>query len=71
MWQRGRDMSGFSPEQLQVELSLLALERQRLRAAGSARELLETNRLEIGRRQYELSRALIRRYLTPAIRRAA
>jgi hypothetical protein len=73
MWQRGKEQSRFSPEQLQLELSLLALERQRLREAGSARDLLETNRLEIGRCQYELSRALIRRHLAHAhtVKRAA
>ena len=70
MRRRGRERFSFSPEQLQLELSLLALERQRLREDGSAREPLETNRLEIGRCQYELSRALIRRHLTPAVRRA-
>ncbi len=63
--------SGLSPEQLQLELSRLAAERQRLREAGSARELLERNRLEIGRRQYELSNALIRRHLARPAERAA
>jgi hypothetical protein len=71
MRQRGDEGSGFSPEQLQVELSLLALARQRLREARSTCESLETNRLEIGRCQYELSRALIRRYLPRPIERAA
>jgi hypothetical protein len=71
MWRSGRGRSGFSPEQLELRLSLLVLERQRLREAGSARELLETNRLEIGRCQYELSRALIRRHLGQTVKRAA
>jgi hypothetical protein len=71
MWQRGGKSPGPSSEQLQFELSLLALERERLRDGGSTRELLETNRLEIGRCQYELSRALIRRHLASTVRRAA
>lgn len=70
MW-RGGERSVFSPEQLQLELSSLALERQQLREAGSNPDLLEMNRLEIGRRQYELSRALIRRHLGHAVKRAA
>jgi hypothetical protein len=71
MRQRGDDMSGFSPEQVQLKLSMLALERQRMRETGSPGELLETNRLEIGRRQYELSLALIQRHLGSAVERAA
>jgi hypothetical protein len=71
MRRRGTDRSGYSPEQLQVRLSLLAIERQRLRDAGSSRELLENNRLEIGRCQHELSSALIRRHLVRPTERAA
>ena len=71
MRQRGEDMSGFSPEQLQLELSLLALERQQMRETGSPGEVLETNRLEIGRRQYEFSVALIQRHLGHPVERAA
>jgi hypothetical protein len=71
MRRRVTDGSGSSPEQLQLKLSLLAIERQRLREAGISRELLEGNRLEIGRCQYELSNALIRRHLVrPAVRAA-
>lgn len=62
---------GSSPEQLQLKLSLLAIERQRLREAESSRVSLENNRLEIGRRQYELSNALIRRHLVRSSARAA
>ena len=61
MRQRGEDGSSFNPEQLQLRLSMLTLERQTMREAGSPGEALETNRLEIGRRQYELSAALIQR----------
>ena len=71
MWQRDSKRSGFSPEQLQLELSLLALERQRLREAESSCDVLESNRLEIGRCQYELSRALISRHLGCPVERAA
>ncbi|MGA9762692.1 MAG: hypothetical protein WBQ14_09735 [Gaiellaceae bacterium] len=71
MRQGGDSRSGFSPEQLQLELSLLALERQRMREAGSPGEALESNRLEIGRRQYELSLALIEQHLGQAVARAA
>ena len=71
MQRSGGDGFGLSPEQLRLELSLLAIERQRLRETGDSRELLENNRLEIGRCQYELSRALIRRYLGRQIPRAA
>ncbi|HEY4976041.1 MAG TPA: hypothetical protein VII05_01655 [Gaiellaceae bacterium] len=67
----GGDGFGLSPEQFRLELSLLAAERQRLRENGDSRELLENNRLEIGRCQYELSRALIRRHLGRQIPRAA
>ena len=71
MWRRGGERSVFSPEQLQLEISSLALERQRLREVGGGRELLEMNRLEIGRCQYKLSRALIGRHLGHAVKRAA
>jgi len=71
MRQLGEDGSRFNPEQLQLELSMLALERQRMREAGSPREVLEPNRLAIGRCQYELSLALIQRHLGQAVERAA
>jgi hypothetical protein len=60
-----------SPEELQLKLALLACERERLRTSGAAHESLESNRLEIGRNQYELSLALIRRHLTRPAERAA
>jgi hypothetical protein len=67
------NLEGFqsSPEQLQLRLALLACERERLRENSGARDLLERNRLEIGRCQYEFSHALIRRYLVQPVKRAA
>ena len=57
-------------ETLQCELSTLVARRQELRAQGGSHELLEQNRLEIALCQWELSYALIERYL-PQERRAA
>jgi DNA-binding response OmpR family regulator len=64
-------MSPAAPEQLQARLSALARERERLRMSGAAAEQLERNRLEIGRCQYELSYALVQRYLPQPVVRAA
>ena len=44
----------------------LVRERQELRAGGAQGEALEQNRLAIVHCQWELSRALIERYLPPA-----
>ncbi len=71
MRRRVTDGSGYSPEQLQLEVSLLVQKRQKLREVESSREILERNRLEIGRCQYELSLALIRRHLARPVERAA
>ena len=49
-------------EQLQDLIDRLALERQRLRAAGAPARQLEANRRELVRSQWALSRALIHRY---------
>ncbi len=65
------EASESSPEQLQLKLELLACERERLRENGGACDLLERNRLAIGRCQYQLSYALIRRYLVLPAKRAA
>jgi hypothetical protein len=67
----GFDGSQSSPEQLQLKLALLAREREQLREDGGSRDLLERNRLELGRCQYELSHSLIRRYLVQPVTRAA
>jgi hypothetical protein len=69
---RRRALNGdLSPEQVQRKLTMLALQREVLRESGSSRESMELNRLEIGRCQYELSHALIRRHLAPPRLQAA
>jgi hypothetical protein len=55
-----------SVEDLQNEIGVLTAERQRLRTTGSNETDLERNRLEIARLQWELSHALIGRYLRTA-----
>ena len=50
-------------EQLTERLRQLVSERQSLRDRGASTADLERNRLEIVRRQWELSHALIERYL--------
>ena len=57
-------------ETLQRDLSALVALRQDLRARGESNEVLEQNRLEIARCQWQLSYALIERHL-PAQSRAA
>jgi len=50
-------------EKLQHDLSALVALRQDIRARGESDEVLEQNRLEIARCQWQLSYALIERYL--------
>ncbi len=58
-------------ERLQEALSVLVAQRQTLHERHADRTELESNRLELARRQRELSQALIERYLRPAERNAA
>ena len=60
------DAPARSVEDLQAEIGVLTAERQRLRTTGSNETDLERNRLEIARLQWELSHALIGRYLRTA-----
>ncbi len=53
-------------ETLLERIGVLVAERQRLRRDGAAPDELEANRQDIARLQWELSRALIARYLPQA-----
>jgi hypothetical protein len=56
----------LDPETLTQLHTTLVDERQQLRRQGAHAEELERNRLAIVQCQWELSRALIKRYLPPA-----
>ncbi len=56
----------LSVEALQARIDELSRERQELRVAEAADAELERNRLEIVEAQWDLSHALVRRYL-PAV----
>ncbi len=67
---RERDAAAMV-EQLTESLRHLVAERQALRDRGASAAELERNRLEIVRRQWELSRALIESHLPEQLLRAA
>jgi hypothetical protein len=52
-------------EYLVAAINALVYERQELRACGAESATLEQNRLEIVRRQRELSEVLVQQYLPP------
>jgi hypothetical protein len=58
-----RGHSRRSVEELLGEIGALTSERQRLREDGVAGSRLERNRVKLARAQWELSHALIERYL--------
>ena len=53
------------------EIGELTSERQRLRDSGTTPSKLERNRIRLARKQWELSHALIQRYLPSDQSRAA
>ena len=54
-----------------LEIAELTADRQRLREQGAATAKLERNRVKLARKQWELSHALIARYLPGGDTRAA
>ena len=58
-------------EALTRNISTLTTERQALRASGAAETALERNRVKIANAQWELSYALIERYLPSSAEQAA
>jgi hypothetical protein len=58
-------------ESLSLRIQALCAERQSLRTSGAVDSVLEQNRIEIARAQWELSHALIERYLPKPAEQAA
>jgi hypothetical protein len=58
-----RGHSRRTVEALSVQISDLTVERQRLRDQGADAKKLERNRVKLAKAQWELSHALIERYL--------
>jgi hypothetical protein len=61
-----RAPSVSSVEELQARIDRLTVERQQLRAERVGGDVLEANRIELARMQWELSHALIARHLHAA-----
>jgi hypothetical protein len=55
-----------SVEDLLAQIGALTAERQKLRESGAHDERLERNRIKLARAQWELSHALIKRFLPDA-----
>ena len=68
---RFRRAAHHTVEALEERISHAVGERQVLRTSGASDAALERNRLKIARWQWELSHALIERYLAPASAQAA
>lgn len=66
-----RGQKRVSVEVLMQEITMLTSDRQRLRDQGASAAKLERNRLKLARKQWELSHALIERYLPGTDSRAA
>jgi hypothetical protein len=54
-------------ESLRERIGELVRERQELRTTGASRRSLESNRVQLARRQSELGRALIEQHITAPI----
>jgi hypothetical protein len=63
---RFRRTSKRTVEELTARIGELTAERQDLRARGATAAALERNRVKLARAQWELSHALIARYLSAA-----
>jgi hypothetical protein len=66
-----RGHSRLTVEDLLGQIGALAAERQKLREEGANGARLERNRIKLARAQWELSHALIERYLPTSAFRAA
>jgi hypothetical protein len=65
------DLHQETVESLTVRIAALCAERQSLRTNGATESTLERNRVELARAQWQLSHALIERYLPKPAEQAA